>query len=391
MRRLTIGPIHGVRVMVHPSWLLVLAVIVLALPSTAVPGQPPLPGPLGVLMAAAVAGGFFMSVLAHELAHALVARRIGLPVDEIGLFVFGGQTQREHHPPTARAELLIAAAGPLLSVVLGSAILALYSVLPPASDVTNVLRAICWWIGAGNLLLGVLNLVPSYPLDGGRLVRAVAWLVTDDARRGLDLATTAGRAFGYALVAVGLYLAVVGDLISGIWLLVLGILLNQAARFHQRRIEVGHIVEGLTVADLMERDVAVVGPNLTLDTLYEQHQRVGTAELYPVTAHGALVGSINIQQILRVPRTSWPRTRVTDVMTEAEQLQPVTGRTSALDALHRFDRSRTPAIPVVDEGDHNRLVGLLTRDRLLEKLRAHARRVGDEERAADERRAAGEP
>jgi len=383
MRSWTIGPILGVRVSVHPTWLLVAGVIVVALPAATVPGEQPVTPPFGWLSAAIVAAGFFGSVLVHELAHALAARGAGTPIERINLFVFGGQTQYEQATKRPRAEFVVAAAGPILSAAIGVALLVGWSVTPAADGALGAVRASAWWLGSANLLLAALNLVPSYPLDGGRLVRAVLWAIVGSQARAMELATLAGRGFAYALMAVGAYFAVIGELVYGIWLLVLGVLLNQAARTHQRRVEVGQIVAGLTVDDLMERDVAVVGPNLTLDTLYEQHQRTGAAELYPVTAQGALVGSIDIGQVLRVPRASWPRTRVNDVMTRLERLQPMTGKTSAFEALMRFDRTRTGAIPVVAEDDASRLVGLVTRETMLDKLRAHARRLAERDDAAD--------
>jgi CBS domain-containing protein len=281
--------------------------------------------------------------------------------------------------------MFIAASGPVVSLLVAGALFSIWAATAPLDGLLGALRASAWWLAAGNALLAVLNLVPSYPLDGGRLVRAVAWAITGDAGRAMELATMAGRGFAYATMAVGIYLAVVGELLYGVWLLVLGVLLNQAARFHQRRVEVGRLVSGLTVDDLMERNVAVVGPGLTLDTLYEQHRRSGEADVYPVTAQGALVGSINIQQVLQVPRTSWPNTRVNDVMTRADRLHPMTGKTTAYDALMRFDRTRSDAIPVVDEGDARRLVGLVTRGALLDKLRAHAQRVRDQQERARDR------
>jgi len=166
---------------------------------------------------------------------------------------------------------------------------------------------------------------------------------------------------------------------------VAGVFLLQSSRRQLRRLEIGRAVEGLTVGDVMDEHMDVVRPNLTIDTLYGQYERDADTYTYPVTADGVLLGAIDVAQIERVPRAEWPRTRVSDVMTDLERLPTMTRDESVMDALLRFDASAVDAIPVVDEPDGKRLIGLLTRDRLVERLQPRVRRASGTKRTAKAR------
>lgn len=370
---MAIGSVLGVRVRVHPSWLFVLALVVLSLVAVGVPGEAQLPNPLRWTLAAVVAALFFGSVLLHELAHALVARRRGLAVEEITIFVFGGPPNVEQEAPDARSEAVIAGAGPLVSLALAGIALGLWLLTRDATtELAALASGVCWWVGMSNLLLAGFNLIPGFPMDGGRLLRAALWGATRDFMRATRLATIGGRAFAYGMIALGLAWAVGGEVILGIWLAFIGWFLNQAAEGSYRRVEFSQLVQGIRVGDVMDRDVAVVGPNLTLDTLVDQHLMTGRASLYPVTMDGTLVGTVDISQVSRVPRSSWSSTRVTDVMTRGEQMETLTQPVSVMEAMTRFEETGVPAIPVVAEDDGRQLLGLLTRDGLLRALRHRA-------------------
>jgi Zn-dependent protease len=380
MAGLLLGPVFGLRVRVHLSWVFIVALIVLFVADSAAPTAPggsaeiPFGTLVRWLIGVAVAALFFVSVLIHELAHAFVARRFGLPVEEITLLVFGGPTQAgDEEAPHPRAEAMIAGSGPLLSLAVGGGLLAVWAVtLGASAEGLLVLGAICWWTGMANVLLGGLNLVPGFPMDGGRLLRAAFWAATKDFVKGTQAASAAGRLSGLTLVALGIWWAVSSDLIIGAWLAITGLFLRQAATMSFRRVEVGQLVEGVEVAEVMDQNVAVVGPNLTLDTLLDQHTRGDGAGMYPVTVDGSLVGTLDVRRAHRVPRNRWPTTRVSDVMTSGDAIDTLTERSAVIDALLRFENSRAVAIPVVDASDPRRLLGILTRDRLIEALRRRA-------------------
>lgn len=379
MAGLLLGPIFGLRVRVHLSWLFIIALIVLFVAESGAPTEPgastevPLGAPLRWLIGVVVAGLFFASVLVHELAHAFVARRFGLPVEEITLLVFGGPTQGDQEAPHPRAEAMIAGSGPLLSLAIGGGLLVAWAATIGASaEGVLVLGSICWWTGMANVLLGGLNLVPGFPMDGGRLLRAVLWAATKDFVKGTRAASICGRVSGLALVAGGVWLAISSDLIIGAWLAITGLFMRQAATMSYRRVEVGQLVEGVEVADVMDQNVAVIGPNLTLDTLLDQDTRGEGAGMYPVTVDGSLVGTLDVRRAHRVPRSRWSTTRVADVMTSGDAIGALTERSAVIDALLRFENSRAVAFPVVDASDPRRLLGIVTRERLLEALRRRA-------------------
>lgn len=373
---LVVGPIFGVRVRIHFTWVIALAVIIAFLADIGPPSEQPLAEPLRWLMAAAVAGLFFVSVLLHELAHAVVARWRGVPVREFTLYVFGGPGSIEESAADARSEAAIAGAGPLVSLIAAGLLLAGWLVATTdAGQAGLLIGGICWWAGMANLLLGLFNLVPGFPLDGGRLMRALFWALTGDYLTGARRSAVVGSWIGLGLVAFGLAWAVVQgaqEMMLGIWVALTGWLMRQAARTAYQRAELGDLVAGVKVGELMEREVAVIGPNLTLDTLLDQDARDQGAGFYPVTEHGRLVGTLDIGRARRLPRAKWPLTRVNEVMASGEELRTLTEDADALDALEHFERLRAAAFVVVDAADPGTLRGVLTRRRLGEALQARA-------------------
>lgn len=368
-----IGPLLGVRLVVSLSWLVVFVLIIVALEALQVfPAE--IPAVVRWLGAALVGLSFFASVAVHELAHAFVARRAGVPVSEVGLAIIGTQGQLERRAATPRAEAAIAIAGPLVSLAIGGLLMGLWAAVgrDPASALL-VVGEVAWLLGMSNVLLGAVNLLPGFPFDGGRLLRAVLWARTQDFMRGSRLASLAGRALAYAVIALGLAWAATGEVLNGAWLALLGWFINQAARMHFRRLEVNQLVEGLSVGDVMDREYPVIGPNLTLDTLLEQQALEGTVSVYPVTDDGRLVGALDIERARRHPRGRWTSLRVGEVMTLADRLPPLTTLSSVMDALLFFDRTRARALPVTDGTAARRLVGMLTREGLIDVLRARSR------------------
>jgi Zn-dependent protease len=374
MKGWRIGPIFGVRLVVTLSWLIVFLLIVVSLEALrAFPAE--LPVELRWLAATAVGALFFVSVALHEIAHAVVARRAGVEVTDIGLGIIGTQGQLERQAATPRAEAAIALAGPLVSLLVGALLVGLWLLVGRGEGELAVVGDVVWLVGISNVLLGALNLLPGFPFDGGRVVRAAWWARTHDFLRGSRLATVCGRLLGYGVIGVGLAWAATGEqnIINGAWLALVGWFLSQSARTHYRRLEVSRLVEGMSVGDVMEQEYSVIGPNLTLDTLLEQQEIEGTVAVYPVTDDGRLVGTVDIERVRRVPRQRWPSLRVGEVMTLADRLPPLTALSSVMDALFFFDRTRAPALPVVDSPATRRLVGMLTRDGLVDVLRARAR------------------
>jgi Zn-dependent protease len=370
--RIAVGPIAGVRVVVSTSWLIIAVIVVLVLEALGIFG-PILAQPVRILLSVAVAGLFLISLGLHELAHALAARRLGVDVDEVGLSVIGTQGDLERRATSGRAEIAIALAGPLVSLPLGAVLVGLSLLAQPGGDPWLVaVGHVAWLVGLANLLVGALNLLPGYPFDGGRLLRGIVWSRTGSFERASGVSLLAGRLLAYAVMGVGLALAMAlpDRLIDAIWLVVLGWLFHQSNKLYQRRLEVERLVAGLQVGDVMEPNVPVVMPSLTIDALLAQYEQSKDTPVYPVTAGGVLVGAVDVGRARRLSHKARMSTRVEDLMTRLEKLTLLTAPTSVMDALASFDRSRAEALPVVDEAEPSRLVGILTRQGLVLALRA---------------------
>lgn len=365
----------GIRVTVHPSWFVIFALVVATLANV---GAADVGGNLGVaprwIVAFLVASLFFGSVLGHELSHAIVARRNGVNVSQVSLFIFGGVASLDEEAPSARAEGLIAAAGPLASALLGAGFLGVaYVVRGPDGQLPNIVYWTCNWLGLSNVALAVFNLVPGFPMDGGRILRAVLWGITKDFMRATRVASVVGRIVGQLVIVAGIIWSVQGDVIDGIWLVLIGWFLSRAASLSYKQAALERLVDGIHVGDVMEANVPVVNPGLTLDTLADQHLMSGQSGFYAVTRGDQLVGTIDVDQIRRVPRAQWTTTRVGDVMRQGESIVTLTEPQPIMDAVNRFEQSAAAALPVVAVDDARLLRGMITREALLLALQKRAR------------------
>lgn len=365
-----IGRILGIEIRLHASWFIIFALVVVQI--GAGPGTSgALPGLLRWGLAIAVALLFFGSVVAHELAHALVARRRGLSVDRITLFIFGGAANLEQEAPNPRTEALVAVAGPLTNLALAVLFFVPWVLTEGSPDnLSQTIAAVCFYISGSNLLLGLFNLVPGFPMDGGRILRALVWAANHDFVRATRIATYVGRGFAYAMIALGFLIAIDSDVVVGIWLAFIGWFLNQAAEANYRRVEVERFVEGLRVSDVMEREWPSLSAHLTLDTFVDQHAMAQGPSFYVVTQGDELVGTLDLNQVSRVPRGQWTDKRVEDVMTHGESIVTLRAADPLWDAVVRFEESGGHGIPVVEPDANRRLVGLVTRDGVFRALRA---------------------
>ena len=230
-----------------------------------------------------------------------------------------------------------------------------------------------WLVGVVNGLLAVFNLIPAFPMDGGRLVRAIAWKVTGDLVRATRVASLVGRTLAYGLIFIGFLLALEGMVMGGLWLALIGWFRSRQARGSYNQVRLERLVGDMRIGDALERDVAVVSPGLTLDTLVEQHALRGDTTLYPVTVDG-VVGAIDIEQVARVPSKDRASTRVVDVMLQGARLVTFTEPQPLIDAVARFEQTGADAFAVVDGGDPQHLLGLVTGDGVIRLMRSRAAR-----------------
>lgn len=351
---ITIGRIAGISFGINWSWLIVFALIAWTLATTVFPeSNPGLGDGAYVTMALIASLAFFATLLAHELGHALQARRDGVEIEGITLWLFGGVAKFKTLFPSAGAEFRIAIAGPLVSLVLGLVFLAIPAVVPLPGPIDGVL----FWLGTINLMLLVFNLLPALPLDGGRVLRSFLWYVRGDFARATHQAALVGRAFGYGFVGLGVALLVFASPVSGIWLAFIGWFLLQAASAEDRYVAAREALGGLRVRDVMARDPLVVPAELPLGRFVDEVVRAGRFTTYPVTQNGSVVGLLPFRRVAEVPRADWERRAARDAMIPLEQVPTVAEDDELIDAAGALGESDIGRALVLD-GD--RLVGLLS-------------------------------
>jgi Zn-dependent protease/predicted transcriptional regulator len=363
----TIGHIAGIRVGVHWSWLVVFALFVWTLSTGVFPRtNPDLSDNTHLGMAFVAAVLFFVSVLLHELGHALQARREGVEIDGITLWLFGGVATLKGAWQSAGAELRIAVAGPVVSLVL-----AIFFLGAALTEGPQEVDGVVAWLGFVNLSLLVFNLVPAVPLDGGRILHAILWAVRADFGWAARVASAIGRGFGYVLIGVGVAMFVFQGSFSGAWLVFMGWFLLAAASAEARYSAARQALDGLTVGDLMTLAPVSVPPDLTLGRFMDDVVWNHRFTTYPVVEDGRPVGLLPFRCVAEVPRAEWEEKRVRDCMLGLDSVPVLAPEEDALDALAELSQDGIHRGLVV-QGD--RLVGLLSITDLARALEAPPRR-----------------
>jgi Zn-dependent protease len=362
-----IGRVAGIDIAIHPSWLIIALLVVWSLAVVQLPEESRGWSQTQYWIVASVTALlFFASVLAHELSHAVLARRLGLRVKGITLFIFGGATQIDAEAARARDEALIALAGPLTSLVLGGLLFAGAAVVEQEQA-----RVLFEWLGFINVALGVFNLIPGFPMDGGRVLRAILWRVRGDRLVATRNAATVGRAFAFLLVIGGVGLAITtGQLFNGLWLALIGWFLSNAAEATATQAGIERSLRGVRVRDVMDAEPPSVSPNEPVSDLINERLLRGEHRSFLVRHDdGGLAGIVTLDDVRRVPREERDRRRVTDVMTRYAQLATVGPDEPVVEALRMLQEREVAQLPVVVDGGRT-VVGLLTRGGILRTLEA---------------------
>jgi Zn-dependent protease/CBS domain-containing protein len=351
---LQLGQLAGIKIGIHYTWLLAFVLIAWSLATGYFPSVVPSAGAvtywaLGVIAALLL----FVSVLAHELSHSLVARSRGLKVDSITLFIFGGVSNLTAEATTPGDEFFVAVVGPILSIVLAGIFWAVGLMLPAASPV----GAVVGYLAFINLLLGGFNLVPGFPLDGGRVLRSLVWATTGNLPRATQVASYAGQAVGWLLILWGFARLLGGDLLGGLWTAFIGWFLNSAAEATRHEEVLRESLRGVPVSKLMDRTPAVAAPGLSVqDFVFEQVLQGGHRAL-PIVDDGRLVGIVTLGDAKKLPQDAWPTTPVVTIMT-AVPLKTIAPETELSVAIGLMAESGLHQLPVVQDG---RVVGMLNR------------------------------
>jgi Zn-dependent protease/CBS domain-containing protein len=364
-----LGRIAGIEFGVNWSWLVVFALIVWTLASAVFPStNPGLSKGTHIGMAIVAAFFFFLSILLHEFGHALRARREGIEIDGITLWLFGGVARFKGSFKTAGAEFRVAIAGPLVSLALGVffVLIALINGIPSAVD------GVVAWLGYINLTLLAFNIIPAPPLDGGRVLHAALWRWKGDFAWATRVAANVGRGFGYLLIALGIAMFIFESSFSGAWLAFLGWFLLNAATAESRYLLTQQALSGLRVRDVMTPNPVVVSPDTTLGDFMDQIVLSQRHSTYPVVENGKPVGLLPFRCVANVPRREWDTRRVRDCLIPLDHVPVLQVGEEAVDALAELSESAGGHGLVVSNGG---LAGIISTSDLARALEARRRRT----------------
>ncbi len=333
MRGIRVGKIAGFEISIDWSWLIVLFLVIYSLGGSVFPrSHPELSATANWSISVIAALLLFVSVLAHELMHSVVGRRYGIDIKGITLFIFGGVSQTKGEPESPKVEFWMAIAGPLTSVAIGLAFHALTFagravVWPPAIlAVTEYLA----WI---NIVLAIFNMIPGFPLDGGRVLRSIIWGATGNLERSTRYASYIGQGFGYLLMGLGFFSILVGGIIGGIWFIFIGWFLAGAARQSYEQVRLKEALTGIGVETVMTEDVPTVSPELSLDDFVRDYLMRYQYASYPVVEDGQVRGMAGIDQVRAIPRDQWRMMSVADITEPVDAEGMVSKEDDAWDAL----------------------------------------------------------
>ena len=306
-------------------------------------------------MGVAGAIGLFVSIVAHELGHAVVARQFDVPMRGITLFIFGGVAEMTKESPSAKAEFWVAIAGPVVSVAIGVAcyVASIYGETSLAVPVSGVL----WYLGLINGIVVAFNLIPAFPLDGGRVLRSILWQIKGSLRWATRITATIGSGFGLFLILLGVFSFIGGNFIGGMWQFLIGMFLRSAAQMSYQQVLIRQALEGEPVERFMHEDVVTVAPSTTLQQLVEDYVYKHHHKIFPVTDNGRLMGCVTTRDIQQVPRSQWNQRTVGDIVTPCASENTVQRDADAMQALSNMSRHRTSRLMVVD---HGHLEGILS-------------------------------
>ncbi len=358
-----LGRIMGIPINLDYSWFLIFGLLTWMLAGSYYPnefkGWHPL---LYWVTGAATAILLFASVLLHELGHSFVALRFKISVRSITLFIFGGVAQIGSEPLSARAEFLIAIAGPIVSLALA----VLFTVLQPALAAIEPLWGVAKYLAYINFALVLFNLIPGFPLDGGRVFRAFVWAVTKNMRQATLIAANVGRFFGFVFIFIGIWRMFAGDFGGGLWIAFIGWFLDNAASAQVHQVVFQGLLAGHSASQAMSTHCVTVPADLTLQQLVDEHVLGTGRRCFLVNRGTDTVGLMTLHRIKEVPRSDWGNTTAAQVMLPLEELKSIGPATALWSALQLMDRDGVNQLPVMTG---SQVVGMLSREDVVTYLR----------------------
>jgi len=364
-KKIHLFSLFGFKVGVDLSWLLLAVLITWSLAAVLFPQRFE-----GYSQAAywwmGIAGalGLFGSIIFHEFCHSIVARRFGLPMKGITLFIFGGVAEMEDEPESPKAEFFMAAAGPLSSILLAGIVYLIYTVGTTAGWPGPV-TAVLWYLSLLNSILAGFNLIPAFPLDGGRILRSILWRIKGSLRWSTRVASGFGSGFGIFLIVLGIVSFIGGAFVPGIWWFLIGMFIRSASQMSYQRVLTRKALAGEPTSRFMKEDPVTVPPSASVEQLVNDYFYKYHYKMFPVSQDGRLSGCVTAKQVKGLPREQWNQRSVRDVAQPCSDENTVDAHTDAMKALSLMNRTGNSRLMVVDG---QRLVGVITLKDMLKFL-----------------------
>jgi Zn-dependent protease/predicted transcriptional regulator len=362
-RRIPLFKLLGFEVRIDLSWIIIAALVTWSLADGLFPfWYPDLTSETYWLMGVVGALGLFVSIVAHEFCHSLVARRFGMPMKGITLFIFGGVAEMGDEPPTAKAEFLMAIVGPLSSIAIGAVFYGIYR-MGESSGWNPPINGVILYIAYINGILAAFNLLPAFPLDGGRVLRSILWGAKDNLRWATRVSSAIGSAFGIGLIVLGVFQFIRGNLIGGVWMFLIGLFLKSAAQMSYQQLLVRKALEGESVRRFMNTNPVAVQESTTIEELVEDYIYKYHYKMFPVMSGDRLVGCITTRQVKEIPREEWSRKTIREAASQCSAENTISPQTDAIKALAMMNQGGVSRLLVVENGH---LVGMVTLKDLLD-------------------------
>jgi Zn-dependent protease/predicted transcriptional regulator len=365
--QISLGKVFGIPLRLHYTWFIIFALVTYSLVRYAVAQTYPIEQ--GIILGIFTSALFFASIITHELAHSIVAIRNNIPVREITLFVFGGVSQITREAGSSRAESAVAIVGPLTSLGLAGAFYGVHLIL--AAGQQTLAAYLMQWLALINVLLAVFNLIPAFPLDGGRILRAVLWHRMHDYSRATRIAARTGQVIALLFIAGGIALMVFARAywFSGLWFILIGWFLHDAARASHRQALFRDSIKGMTVQQVTDYGCPSVEPDTSIADLIQKHIMPTGRRCMLVTRGGIPEGMVTLEQLKKTSRELWPHTTVSDIMMPIGKLKTAHVDQDVLGVLQDMIEASVDHLPVSDGG---RVVGVIHRDELVRYVRTRA-------------------
>jgi len=359
-KRIELFKLLGFSVRIDLSWLVIALLVTWSLAVGVFPQN--FPGWTTTtywLMGVAGMVGLFVSIVLHELSHSLVARRFGMPMEGITLFIFGGVAEMKDEPPSAKAEFFMAIAGPIASVLIAMVCFGVALVAQMANWGEPVI-GVFYWLGLINGVLVLFNMIPAFPLDGGRVLRAALWHWKNDIRKATRITSQLGSGFGILLILTGVFVAIFQrNIIGGIWYALIGMFLRGAAQMSYQQLLIRRALEGEPVRRFMSTDPVTVSPQMTVAQLVDDYIYQHHFKMFPVVDQGRLQGCVTTRDVQQIPREEWERHTVGEIAHACTEENTISIDADAMEALSQMSRTNASRTMVVDaNGDLAGIVAL---------------------------------